>query len=56
MVHQMIDIETPESIKLMAGELENLPQHTMGCPNDCLVCIAAETLQELADFYFANKP
>ena len=36
-----------ERVEWIAGELEDLGMHTLGCPDDCTLCIAAALLREL---------
>jgi len=36
-----------ERVERIAGDLEDLPIHTHGCPDDCVPCIAADLLREL---------
>ena len=36
-----------ERVERIAGDLEDLPIHTLWCPDDCTPCIAADLLREL---------
>lgn len=37
----------PKWVERIARDLEDLPIHTQGCPDDCTTCIAAGLLREL---------
>lgn len=38
-----------DEVEFIAKALEEVPMHTVACPDDCILCIAADLLRELGN-------